>query len=102
MDAIERIERFTQNLSFKEYLMDDKTSNAVTWNLEIIGEAANRMPDSFLEQYPMIEWRKIIGLRHRIVHEYFGIDSMLVWRIIQNDLPNLKSSLQSIHNQMNQ
>jgi len=55
--------------------------------LEIIGEAANRLSESFKIQHPEIEWRKIIGLRHRIVHDYFNIDVEIVWKIIQKDLP---------------
>ena len=53
----------------------------------------NRLPEGFRAQHPEIEWRKIIGLRNRIVHDYFNIDVEIVWEIIQKDLPNLKSKL---------
>ena len=62
-------------------------------NLEIIGEAANRLPDDFTSEYKYIEWKKIIGLRHRIVHEYFGVDLNIIWETIQNDLSNLDAAV---------
>jgi uncharacterized protein with HEPN domain len=58
---------------------------------KIIGEAANRLPQNFKTQHSGIEWPKIIGLRHRIVHDYFNIDVEIVWQIIQEDLPAFKS-----------
>jgi uncharacterized protein with HEPN domain len=68
----------------------------VVRNLEIIGEAANRLPDSFKDEHSEIEWIKIIGLRHRIVHEYFGVDLGIIWEILRRDLPAFKEQLQDI------
>lgn len=65
-------------------------------NLEIIGEAANRLPDEFCTQHTEIEWRKIIGLRHRIVHDYFGVDLALVWEIVTTSVPALAEQLSRI------
>lgn len=62
-------------------------------NLEIIGEAANRLPETFRAHHSEIDWRKIIGLRNRIVHDYFSIDVEILWEIIQTDLPIFKSKL---------
>jgi uncharacterized protein with HEPN domain len=62
-------------------------------NLGIIGEAANRLPENFRAQLSEIEWRQIIGLRNRIVHDYFNIGVEIVWEILQKDLPNFKSRL---------
>ncbi len=67
--------------------------DAVTRNLEIMGEAANRLPDEFKESRSDIEWYKIVGLRHRIVHEYFGVDLEIIWEILRKDLPELRKSL---------
>jgi uncharacterized protein with HEPN domain len=95
-EAIEKIERYTNGISKKEFMSDDKTIDAVVRNLEIIGEAASRMPDRIKNNQNMIKWKKIIGLRNRIVHEYFGIDVELVWNIIQKDLPMFKDKLRSL------
>jgi uncharacterized protein with HEPN domain len=95
-EAIEKIQRYVAGLDHDTFIKDDKTIDSVVRNLEIIGEAANRLTDDFRVQHPEIEWRKIIGLRNRIVHDYFSIDVEIVWEIIQKDLPNLKSKLSLI------
>ena len=74
LESIEKIESYTENISFENFQNDSKTVDAVVRNLEIIGEASSRLPEDFKERYSQIEWFKIVGLRHRIVHEYFGVD----------------------------
>jgi len=95
-ESIDRIEEYTRGMSFEDFSKDQKSIDAVARNLEIMGEAANRLPDEFKESHSDIEWYKIIGLRHRIVHEYFGVDLDIVWRILQKDLPELRRSLSGI------
>jgi uncharacterized protein with HEPN domain len=68
-EAIEKIERYTSGLNHDTFVKDDKTIDSVVRNLEIIGEAANRLTENFTTQHAEIEWRKIIGLRNRIVHD---------------------------------
>jgi uncharacterized protein with HEPN domain len=92
-EAIEKIQRYVAGLGHDTFIKDDKTIDSVVRNLEIIGEAANRLPEDIRAHYPEIEWRNIVGLRNRIVHDYFNIDVEIVWEIIQKDLPNLKSKL---------
>jgi uncharacterized protein with HEPN domain len=99
-EAIEKIEKYTGGLDQNSFKTDDKTSDAVTRNLEIIGEAANRLPADFLKLHPEVEWEKIIGLRHRIVHEYFGVDLSLIWQILQKDLPGFKINLEKIRSSL--
>ena len=94
--AIDRIEQYIKNLSFDAFSDDQKSVDAVVRNLEIIGEAANRLPDEFKEKYLEIEWYKVVGLRHRIVHEYFGIDLEIIWQILQKDLSELRQKLTQI------
>ena len=94
--SIDRIEQYIKNLSFDTFSDDQKSVDAVVRNLEIIGEAAKRLPDEFKEKYSEIEWYKVVGLRHRIVHEYFGIDLEIIWQILHKDLPELKQKLMQI------
>lgn len=98
IEAIEKIERYVAGFDHSSFLKDDKTSDAVVRNLEIIGEAASRLPESFTVQRPEIEWRKIIGLRNRIVHAYFGVDLDIIWQIVTKELPPLKQKLSAILN----
>jgi uncharacterized protein with HEPN domain len=82
------------------FQQDDRTIDAVVRNLEIIGEAANRLPESFKLQYAEIPWGKIVGLRNRIVHEYFGVDVDIVWSILQSDLPALRPAFEKIREEL--
>ena len=93
LDSIDRIEQYTKGMSFDKFSNDQKTIDAVARNFEIIGEAANRIPDEFKEIHSAIEWYKVVGLRHRIIHEYFGIDLHIIWQIIHTDLPVLRDAL---------
>jgi len=73
---------YTRGMSLEDFSKDQKSIDAVARNFEIMGEAANRLPDEFKESHSEIEWFKIVGLRHRIVHEYFGVDLEITWRIM--------------------
>jgi len=90
-EAIEKISSYIHDLDETAFLSNQLVQDAVVRNLEIIGEASNRLPDDFKKSHQDISWHEIIGLRHRIVHDYFGIDMRLVWTIISKDLPILKS-----------
>jgi uncharacterized protein with HEPN domain len=68
----------------------------VVRNLEVLGEAARQIPDEFAAGHPDVPWRKITGLRNRIVHDYFGLDLEIIWQIVRNDLPSLRATLEKI------
>ena len=83
-------------MSFNDFIADSKTADAVVRNFEIIGEAANRLPEDFREKYPEIDWHRIRGFRNRIIHDYFGIDYAIVWKIKETYLPELLQKLRNI------
>lgn len=62
-------------------------------SLEIIGEAAKKVPDDFRSMHPAIEWRAMAGMRDRLIHDYFGVDFELVWDVVQTRIPELRSQL---------
>jgi uncharacterized protein with HEPN domain len=78
IDSANKILDYTSNLSFEEFTKDSKTIDAVIRNFEIIGEAANRLPEDYKEKHANIDWHRIRGFRNRIVHDYFGIDYAIV------------------------
>ena len=85
---------YTVGLSYEQFLGDEKTIDAVIRNFEIIGEAANRLPEEIRDQHPNIDWHRIRGFRNRIVHDYMGIDYKIVWLIKENFLQVLIKEVQ--------
>ena len=83
-------------MTFDEFTADSKTVDAVIRNFEIIGEAANRLPEEYKDQHPDIEWPRIRGFRNRIVHDYSGIDYAIVWQIKESFLPRMIIQLQKL------
>lgn len=94
MDAAQKILSYTSGMNFDDFTNDDKTIDAVVRNFEIIGEASNRVPDNFKSDHPEIEWRRMTGLRNRIIHEYFGINYEMVWKIKEENIPELVELIQ--------
>jgi uncharacterized protein with HEPN domain len=74
LEAIRAIDDYIRNASFEQFAEDRKTVDAVIRNLEVIGEAAKKIPEVVRTEYPHIEWKKIAGLRDILIHEYFSID----------------------------
>jgi uncharacterized protein with HEPN domain len=97
-EAAEKILKYTQGLTFEDFLADDKTIDAVVRNFEIIGKASLRIDEDFRLENPQIEWRKLRGFRNRIVHDYFGIDYEIVWSILTQDLEELVFQLDQLLN----
>src|SRR5690348_10890784 len=90
-EAIKRVIVYTKGMSYDDFLNDSKTIDAVVRNFQIIGEAANRISEEFKQEHSKVEWRHIIGLRNRIVHEYFRVDSAMLWEILKNNISELKN-----------
>jgi uncharacterized protein with HEPN domain len=99
VESGEKILHYVQGLSYEQFLDDNKTIDAVVRNFEIIGEAANRLPEEFKENHPEIDWYRIRGFRNRIVHHYFGIDYNIVWQIKETFLPEMLSAIRSVSEQ---
>jgi uncharacterized protein with HEPN domain len=94
--AIRKIERYTAGMEAGAFQRDEKTVDAVVRNLEIIGEATRRFLPDFTDRYPEVPWRKVAGMRNRIVHDYFGLDLEIIWQVVQSDLPALKTALEGL------
>ena len=97
LEALRKVELYTTGMEHSGFLQDEKTIDPVVRNLELLGEAARQVPEDFMTRHPHVPWRKIAGLRNRIVHDYFGLDLDIVWQIIQHDLPALRAQLETLN-----
>jgi uncharacterized protein with HEPN domain len=86
----------TAGLKRDEFLANETLRRAFVRSLEIIGEAAKRVPAQFRTQYPTVEWRAMSGMRDRLIHDYFGVDYELVWDVVQNRIPELRRQIDSM------
>ena len=86
----------TEGLDRYEYDQDETLRLALTHLVQVIGEAAQRVSPEFRLQHPDIPWKEIIGMRHRIVHDYLNVDEDVIWEVVQQDLPLLVDELAKI------
>ena len=93
--SIDRIMRYTDGKKYDDLLADDMMYYAVVKNIEMIGEAANMLTEEFITLHPDTPWKMIRGMRNYIVHEYFQIDSVVVWDVITNELAKLREQVVS-------
>lgn len=96
LGAIEKVERFTEGMDFRQFSADDKTVFAVIRALEVIGEASKKIPLAVQRQSPEMPWREMAGIQDKLIHEYFGVNLNVVWKTVQEDLPPLKAPLARI------
>ncbi len=93
LDAINSILEFSKNMSYEEFSTDDRTLSAVIRKFEVIGEASKKISSSFKSTNLDIPFKEMASMRDRLIHDYFGVDTNLVWKTIQNDLPLLKKQI---------
>jgi len=87
---------FVNDMSYDEFVKDTKTIYATIRSLEVIGEAIKNIPDDVRKIYPEIPWRKMAGMRDKVIHEYFGVRLERIWEAIKKDIPYLKPLFEKI------
>jgi uncharacterized protein with HEPN domain len=97
LDAIDEINKYLITADFSVFLENSMMRFACIKQLEIIGEASNHLSSELKAKFSEVKWAQIIGMRNVFAHEYFGIDSSLVWEIIKYDIPELKEKIIYIH-----
>jgi uncharacterized protein with HEPN domain len=95
IECINKIEEYTDDLTFDDFEESNLVTDAVIRNIEIIGEASKNIPAEIQQSFSDIPWQKLRGIRNRIVHDYFDVDRKIIWFIVTNELLILKNSLQS-------
>lgn len=91
-----KIKVYTSNIDKKQFLNDSLIQDGVIRNLEIIGEATKQLKQEFRTKYPIIEWKKIAGLRDKLIHDYIGVDMWAVWGVVEKIIPEFESQIKSI------
>ncbi len=101
LESIEKIEEYTTDVDEEEFYENTFVQDAVLRRLEIIGEAVKNIPDDFRAKYPDIPWRQIAGMRDVLIHAYFGVNLRRVWKVIKEDVPELKLKILKILEDIN-
>jgi uncharacterized protein with HEPN domain len=96
LDSINDIESFVGDMSFEDFKRDKKTIYAVVRGIEVMGEAAKKIPKTLKDKYREIPWKKMAGMRDKLIHEYFGVDVEILWKTIKDDLPSVKPLVQEL------
>lgn len=90
LNSIDDIKSFIKGMKFNDFQKDKKTVNAVVRSIEIIGEAAKKIPKTIRDKYPAVPWKKMAGMRDKMIHEYSGIDLEIIWKVATEDILKLK------------
>ncbi len=93
VDHSEKAMRFLRGVSFDDFQDNEEKTFAVVRALEVIGEAARHIPKSIRDKHPEVPWKKAIGMRDKVVHEYFGVNLQTVWRTVHEDPPPLRDTV---------
>jgi uncharacterized protein with HEPN domain len=96
LDAISRIEEYTHDIRYKDFLGSHLRQDGVIRQIEVIGEATRKVSSDLKEKHPEIPWKDIAGMRDKLIHDYFGVDLDAVWDTVKKDIPGLKAELEKL------
>lgn len=95
-ECISKIESYTKGYTEKDFLGNQMVQDAVIRNFEIIGEATKQLSNDFREKYSQVEWKKIAGMRDKLIHDYIGVDLWAVWAVVEDIIPEFSISINTI------
>lgn len=95
-DECSFILKSTSGITVDEFMMDETLKRAVSRSLEIIGEATKKIPADFKFKWSSIAWKNMAGMRDRLIHEYFGVNYIIVWDVVETKIPELSQQIQEL------
>lgn len=95
-DSINKIIKYTDNISYEEFVSNDMIQDAVIRQIEILGEASKNLTDDFKNTYNYLSWKQMVGMRNKVIHEYFGVNLKVIWDTVKLEIPGLKTSIEKI------
>jgi uncharacterized protein with HEPN domain len=96
LESINLIQEYAQNVTKDEFLKSVKLQDMIIRRLEIIGEAVKNLPADVKKMHKDVPWKRIAGMRDKLIHEYFGVDLKLTWKVVEKELPTLKQRILEI------
>jgi uncharacterized protein with HEPN domain len=96
LESIDLINTYTQGISQDAFIENIQLQDSVIRRLEVIGEAVKHIPIGIRRRYPTVPWKAVAGLRDVLIHEYFGVDVVRTWMVVQDDLPDLRCHLEMV------
>src|SRR5712692_1924902 len=96
LESARKVTRFTAGAKLETFVANEIMYDAVLYNLQVLGEAAKKIPDPVRQRYPDIDWRGVAGLRDVLSHAYFAVDNAALWKIVSIDVPRLISQLERV------
>jgi len=96
IDCIRKIKEFSSGLTLKDFKTNELVQDAIIRNIEIIGEASKKISKNTKQTYHKIPWKEIAGMRDKLIHDYLGVDVIVVWKTIHQDIPALEKLIVEI------
>ena len=96
LDCIRKIQRFSKGLDLKKFSEDELVQDAIIRNIEVIGEASKKISADTKMTFNQIPWKEISGMRDKLIHDYLGVDTQVVWITIKKDIPELRRLLKEV------
>ena len=98
LNALEALVRNSQGINREILYTEDNVTKVLMYDLIVLGEAANNITAAFVQSHPEVEWSDIAGLRHKLVHDYAGVNFDILWNVVSKDIPALLPKIKAIHN----
>lgn len=100
LESMNKIVKFTAGMDYSDFSRNEMVIDAVLRNIEVIGEAAKNIPDDIKDKYTEIPWKRIIGLRNIVIHEYHGVDLENIWKIVNENIPSVRPVFEKIREEV--